>query len=104
MIEKGRHQTPSLIRSERICPHCANLVEDECHFLTTCPLYKIERSRLYGVCTNTSKHFLSMTNTQKFIFILSNENSQVKHNLGSFIFKSMAKRKQYLDRPTVVAV
>ena len=100
MIEKGRHQNPSLIRSERICPHCANLVEDECHFLTTCPLYKIERSRLYVVCTNTSKNFLTMTNTQKFIFILSNENSEVIRNLGSFIFKFMAKRKQYLDRPT----
>ena len=33
-----------------------------------------------------------MTNTQKFIFILSNENSEVIRNLGSFIFKSMAKR------------
>ena len=66
MIEKGRHQNPSLIRSESICPHCANLVEDECHFLTTCTLNKIERSRLYGVYTNTSKNFLTMTNTQKF--------------------------------------
>ena len=43
MIEKGRHQSPKVDRSFRICPFClkrnAYVIEDEFHFFLVCPVY-----------------------------------------------------------------
>ena len=93
MIEKGRHHRPSLDRSERKCPHCKNLVEDECHFITSCPLYLTEREELYAEVRKSSIHFDEIpTNIQKFIFILSNENVDVLNKVAAYVYKSFAIR------------
>ena len=44
MIEVGRHK--KIDRQYRKCPFCLNEVEDEIHFLTTCPVYSICRNSL----------------------------------------------------------
>ena len=46
-IELGRYR--GLARNDRICQHCieTRCVEDEPHFLVTCPKYEDERKRLY---------------------------------------------------------
>ena len=41
MIEKGRHLKPKLERSARKCYVCKDEIEDEEHFLITCPLLSI---------------------------------------------------------------
>ena len=46
MIEKGRYL--NLNREERLCPFCLNkIIEDEIHFLFTCPLYKHLRNDFF---------------------------------------------------------
>ena len=48
MVEKGRHFSPKLPLSERICQLC-NLheVEDEFHFVMKCTKYNFQRDRLF---------------------------------------------------------
>ena len=93
MIEKGRHHRPSLERSERKCPHCKDVVEDECHFITSCPLYSNERKELYAEVHKNSMWFNEIpTNNQKFIFILSNENVDVLNKVAAYVYKSFAVR------------
>eukprot|EP00245_Coleochaete_scutata_P003922 TRINITY_DN159_c0_g2_i4.p1 TRINITY_DN159_c0_g2~~TRINITY_DN159_c0_g2_i4.p1 ORF type:complete len:1129 (+),score=206.75 TRINITY_DN159_c0_g2_i4:285-3671(+) len=45
-VEKGRHSTPFVERPFRLCRHCDRReVEDEAHFVFTCPLYSEIRLR-----------------------------------------------------------
>ena len=93
MIEKGRHHRPSLERSERKCPHCKDKIEDECHFITSCPLYLTERGELYAEIRRNSILFDEIpTDKQKFIFILSNENVEVLKKLAAYVYKSFSIR------------
>ena len=94
MIEKGRHQKPVLERSERKCPFCESEIEDELHFIISCPKYENERTLLFRACTENSIHFETMSNELKFIFIMSNEDLNVSSKLGSFIFNSMKTRER----------
>ena len=96
MIEKGRHRNPPLERSERKCPFCEPDIEDELHFIVACPVYENLRRSLFRMCSNTSIHFESMSNEEKFIFILSNEDVNVVSQLGSFIFNSLKVRASKL--------
>ena len=43
-IEKGRHNNLHL--SERTCPFCPEQIENELHFLISCPTYESLRTRL----------------------------------------------------------
>ena len=94
MIEKGRHKKPPLERSNRTCPFCKSVIEDEIHFIITCPKYKNERIPLFRVCTENSNYFATMSNESKFIFIMSNEDANVTSKLGSFIFNCMKIRTE----------
>ena len=93
MIEKGRHEIPVLERSERKCPFCEFEIEDELHFIITCPEYENERT-LFTACTENSIHFEIMANELKFIFIMSNEDLNVSSKLGSFVSNSMKIRER----------
>ena len=94
MIEKGRYQ--KLERQDRLCPFCTTVIEDECHFITSCPTYENARANLYLECRNTSRFFDTMNNPQKFIFIMSNENPAILSKLGAFTFNCFKLREQKL--------
>ena len=96
MIEKGRHFRPKIERQERKCPCCELNVEDECHFLTECPIYATERNELFTTIRESSCHFDNMTNVQKFIFIMSNEDEIILKKVAKFIFTSMKSRTVHL--------
>ena len=96
MIEKGRHFRPKIERQERKCPCCKLTVEDECHFLTECPIYNSERNKLYATIRESSHHFDNMTNEQKFIFIMTNEDEIILQKVAKFIFTSMKLRNGLL--------
>ena len=89
MIEKGRHYRPIPPRPERKCPHCKNTVEDECHFITSCPLYSTGREILYTEAKRNATAFEEIpTDKQKFIFLLSNENTKLLTTLAKFVHES----------------
>ena len=94
MIEKGRQMRPRIERSERKCLVCVTEVENELHFVTQCPLYENERKALYQACQRNATAFEEIpTDEQKFIFILSNENTEVTNALAHFVCNSFDIRK-----------
>ena len=45
LIETGRYHKPPKPKENRYCNYCKNIVEDECHFIYSCPLYNTLRMR-----------------------------------------------------------
>ena len=93
LIERGRHMRPRLERSDRKCFRCSSDIEDECHFVIKCPLYIKERNRLFDACRKTCLSFDSMSEEQKFIFILSNEDIDITRVFAGFLFRSFKIRE-----------
>ena len=85
-IETGRYSIPKIPAEDRLCKFC-NLtrVEDEMHFLTVCPLYKQERDILYRVAAKESKHFPNLSNNNKFIWLMCNENRDLCLHLATYV-------------------
>ena len=98
MIEKGRHVKPKKIdRKERYCYFCKNEVEDEQHFLLSCPLYITLRKKLENSCRILCNLYDCLNTEQKFIFIMSNENTLILKDLGKFILESMNLREKIIE-------
>ena len=93
LIERGRHMRPRLERCDRKCFRCSSDVEDECHFVIKCPLYIKERNCLLDACRKTCLSFDSMSEEQKFIFILSNEDIDITRVFAGFLFRSFKIRE-----------
>ena len=72
MIEKGRHLRPKIERERRLCINCSSEMENEAHFLISCPVYSSERSELFEVCRRKARKGVEFdripTDQQKFIF------------------------------------
>ena len=69
LIEKGRHMRPKLDRTERKCFLCKDVIEDEKHFITNCPLYSKHRAILYHSLQNNSIYFTSLTEEDNFFLL-----------------------------------
>ena len=73
-IERGRYNNTE--KSERICLSCDNKnIEDEFHFLSTCPHYNNPRNNLIEKLKNLLGHPFPHTLTMKEIKFLLNNNS-----------------------------
>ena len=101
-IERGRYEYTKdtdgkkipLERNQRICTFCnLNCVEDEIHFLTNCPLYIEERKAFFHFLSDTYKNFNLLSNNQKFLWIMTNEDHSVLVKLCDFLTKCFIKRK-----------
>ena len=73
------------------------MVEDEKHFLISCPLYARARKSLENVCISNCTLYSYMNTDQKFIYILSNENPVIIKNMGKFVAESMALREKLVE-------
>ena len=83
-IEKGRHH--GIPRHNRTCPRCSsNEVEDELHFLLTCSALHNERESLIQCITDNCINFIKLTNKDKFIWLMNNENKDILVTLCSYI-------------------
>ena len=94
MIEKGRHL--KIDKSDRKCFFCTNQIENESHFLISCPLYSPLRANLKRLCLSQCRNYIDMNEQQKFIFIMSNENENIIKELGSFISNSLKIRENII--------
>ena len=100
MIEKGRHCKPRLERLDRKCPYCKDTIEDECHFVISCPLYNNEkRERLTEAMHNSLLFNEIPTDQQKFVFILSKEDMSLITKLAAFVQIAFKARSSYLEKP-----
>ena len=62
-----------LIYNIYICPICKQGVETEIHVLTQCHLYQPLRQVLFDKAKEIDANFDSMSDENKFIFLLSND-------------------------------
>ena len=68
-IETGRYRiTPP---ENRFCPFCANIPEDEKHFICICPTYAVYREIMYDKITLNSPYFTLLDNENKLMYVMS---------------------------------
>ena len=72
-IERGRPVKPQKLPLEqRICQRCtSNSVDDEIHFLITCSYFATQRTSLLAESKLLNSEFDSLSNDDKFIYIMS---------------------------------
>ena len=71
----------------RICPVCKSNVEDEFHFVIECNNLEPLRTKLYTDICDIVPSFLSMSNQEKFNFILSSNDSDIMEVCVKGIFE-----------------
>ena len=97
LIEKGRHLRPPLERNERKCFICKNEIENEKHFLITCPLYIKERDVLFQTCRAKCRLFDSLiSEEEKFIYIMTTEDIDIIKSVARFVSNSLKLRENTL--------
>ena len=100
-IERGRYGRKPLRIEERLCKLCLDMkiqdVKDEKHFLLHCPYHIKQRERLFEKLTKMHYDLHLLKDSDKFIWLLSQENNNRVHWLSNFIFSATKIRKDYLE-------
>lgn len=94
MIEKGRHS--NIDRASRFCKHCEaqNIyrIEDEIHFLITCPMFADLRRQLFRDDWNTNAQA-----NQLFATIMSDTRQDSVFALARFLNSAFELRKSLIE-------
>ena len=93
MIEVGRHN--KIPRDRRFCPFCPDLIEDEKHFLFTCPTYTHLRRRFLDPASNSIRSFQYLPHDAKLQALLS----IMESDTCKFIASSMDLRTFLMSQP-----
>ena len=83
-IEKGRHQ--GIPRHDRTCTRCSSgEVEDEVHFILKCKSLDSARNKLIKCIEQNCPNFKELSDQNKFIWLMNNENREILYELCTFI-------------------
>ena len=91
-IETGRFR--NLDVEQRVCLICPSEIEDEFHFLMSCPNYAELRINMFTKILSEYDYFNDMEDIEKFIFL----NSNCQLEVGKFLVAAWEKRKMTLFR------
>ena len=90
-IEVGRRE--KILAEERKCLMCnENVIEDEQHFLTTCPEYGTLRTQLYEKIGHSVPNFNSLSAEKNLINMMSSESSHTVQWVACFIKSAFETR------------
>ena len=89
MIEKGRHF--GIPREFRTCFYCENCIEDEFHFVMTCPVYSEVRMKYIP------NVYLTNANEESFYSLMSSSDRQIIRNIAMYIFYAFKERDRHLE-------
>ena len=92
-LETGRYEKLSV--KERVCFVCENVVEDEKHVLTECPLYCDLRQDLYTVLYAYCVDFKDMSDMDKACFILSSKNVHTVKVCAKYCYILLERRRHF---------
>ena len=106
-IETGRYEAARPKQRgvpvyERICMCCCKEVEDEEHFLCSCPAYAVERDALLGDCkifndrlgVDEDKKRLRLDNSgELFIGLMRSDDCSLVNSLANFVWKAFQVRE-----------
>ena len=96
MVEVGRHNRPLTPRQDRKCHMCRETVEDEIHFLTDCHLYG-NRQQHWDTIYNKVPQILQHSNTDRFIYIMTQEDPELTEIILKMVYQWMTLRKFLYD-------
>ena len=100
-IEKGRYKCQPLPKELRLCKLCRNIqiqaIEDEKHFLLHCPMYNTFRYDQYRNIATKQSNLLDLEDNEKFVWLVSQEDTDCIQSLSKFINKAFKKRKSTLE-------
>ena len=86
-IETGRHIGSD--RDQRLCRKCnMRMIEDEYHFLLTCPLYNDLRTKYF------SRYFCHWPNMTKFKLLMSSKSKYTLLKLSKYIYFAQKRRNE----------
>jgi len=86
-IETGRFY--NLDETRRFCPFCESQVENEIHFIISCPTYRVLRDSLFLQIQENGRFVELLSDKEKFIYILAEPNAVI----GSYVYKTMELRE-----------
>ena len=84
-IEEGRRCTPKIPREQRTCIMCTNDIDSEHHFLMKCKLFP--HTELLNKTVEKCLHFNSLDDSQKFIYLMSQDDPDLTLSLSKSIHK-----------------
>ena len=100
-IERARYGRKPLPIEEKYCKLCLDMriqaVEDEEHFLLYCPSYAEQRGRFFEKLEQMHYNLGLLEDSDKFVWLFSQENNNCIHWLSKFIFSAMKIRKKALE-------
>ena len=87
-IARGRHVKPQKLPLEQlICQRCtSNSVDDEIHFLITCSYFATQRTSLLAKSKLLNSKFDSLSNDDKFIYIMSSTHRPIVICLAKYTY------------------
>ena len=68
-IEVGRHKKSQI--NERLCPKCNNEIEDEIHFISSCPLFDTVRKKFIQEIIETDQTFSQLNDEEFFTKLMT---------------------------------
>ena len=103
-VERGRYQNPKVPRDLRLCLVC-QVVEDEEHFVTNCSINQAERRLLYSKISCKVPRFSILSDFDKFLYLLTNNDPQILTWFGKFVHQSfIARNNIFLPQVTVAGI
>ncbi len=91
-IETGRYTRPKTTANEIICLYClTQVIETESHFLFNCDLCTSERKELLNIVAKIIPDINILTNCEKYIMLMSNQDPVVTNTLGKYIYNCLKK-------------
>ena len=88
-IERGRYK--NLPIEKRLCAFCSSdSVEDEKHLLFDCSLYISLRQIFYAEIQKSCKHFSSLSQESRLIWLMTNESDDIILLFSKYIYMTVS--------------
>ena len=95
-IEKGRDNGTKV--EDRICNLCKNSIEDEVHFLFTCPVLSKSRDPYVKYIDEKYENFCVLSDENKLIWPLSSEDKKLIIHLFKLLSILFKERDKYFKQ------
>ena len=94
-VETGRYNKPKKTPFEnRTCLHCRTTIEDQLHFMTTCPLYDKDRQELEAVYRRNHPDVTAKSNEHKYKLYIQPDSIAQTIATSKFIYNALNERKR----------
>ena len=91
-IEVGRYKKITV--QERKCEICkSDDIEDEFHFTFECQAYNEYREQFIKAVEKKCQNFSTLSNRDKFIWLMANENNTIIKEFSNYIYKCFVLSK-----------